>query len=209
MAKHVSHFGIPAIQVFCRLQSTNAFCSSTVHFTLDSTFFIMFRLPQANLEDSSTTVIGQKSRKRDRLKSLLKRKEPAQQTPSSQTSDLLVQDPITTDATAGDRQRTRTKYLDAVQRLEETVKAYEGQWGSFDFPELKGEPENFDDSLFREKINAVIEARKNDVNDHTAWAKYRYAVQCAFTAFSPFAKHFLSIAKDAQQVFVVPAFSHS
>jgi hypothetical protein len=164
----------------------------------------MSRPQPANLESS------QKSRKGDRFKSRFRRKEPAQQTPPSQTSPVpaggfLVHVPATTDANAGDRQRTITKYLAAINRLEETVKAYEG-WGAFDFPELTGEPENFDDSLFREKISAVIDARKNDIKDQTAWAKCMHAVQCAFTAFSPFAKNFLVIAKEAQQVIIVLAF---
>ena len=119
-----------------------------------------------------------------------------------------MQRPPPSDAKTGDRQRTRARYLDAAKLLEEAVKAYEGRWGSFDFPELKGEPKDFDDSLFREKINTVMDARKNEVNDQTAWAKCRHAVQCAFTAFSPFAKHFLTIAKECQAVFAIPCLSH-
>jgi hypothetical protein len=80
--------------------------------------------------------------------------------------------------------------LDATKLLGETIKAYEGQWGSFDFPELKDEPEDFNDSLFRGKISAIMDGRESDVNDKNAWAKCKHAVQCAFTAFSPFRKTF-------------------
>jgi hypothetical protein len=93
------------------------------------------------------------------------------------------------------------RYFDSVKLLGEAVKSNNDMWGSFDCPELEGEPKDFDDSLFREKINAVMDARKTLVSDRTAWAKCRHAVQCAFTAFSPFAKHFLTIAKDCQAVF--------
>jgi hypothetical protein len=156
---------------------------------------------------------GQNRRKLDRVKFFVKRKDQAQHPPSSemtsvQTPDITVLHHSPSNAKTGDRQRTRAKYLDATKLLRETVKAYEGQWGSFDFPELKGEPENFDDSLFREKINTVMEARQNDVNDQKAWAKCRHAVQCAFTAFSPFAKTFLTIAKEGQAVFATPCLSH-
>ena len=151
---------------------------------------------------------GQRLRKRDRIISLFKRREQTPQpspTPTTST-DSTVQCPPPSDAKTGDRQRTRARYLDAVKLLEEAVKAYQGRWGSFDFPELKGEPENFEDSLFREKINTVMDARKNDVSDQTVWAKCRDAVQCAFTAFSPFAKNFLTITKEGQAVFVIRVF---
>jgi hypothetical protein len=44
--------------------------------------------------------------------------------------------------------------------MEEAVKAGRPEWGSFDFPELKGEFENFNDSQFREKIASAMEARE-------------------------------------------------
>jgi hypothetical protein len=84
--------------------------------------------------------------------------------------------------------------------MEEAVKAGRPEWGSFDFPELKGEFENFNDSQFREKIASAMEARENKVNNRGAWSKCGHAVQCAFTAFSPFAKTFLTIAQQGQSV---------
>jgi hypothetical protein len=86
--------------------------------------------------------------------------------------------------------------------------AIEGRWGSFDFPELKSEPKDFDDSLFREKVNTVMDARKNEALDQTAWTKCRHAIQCAFTAFSPLAKHFLTITKEGQAVFATSYLSY-
>ena len=158
---------------------------------------------------------GRKPRKRNRISTLFKRQAQRQRTPSPhattavQTNDSLAQSPHPpSDAKTGDRQRTRTRYFDSAKLLEDAVKANEGKWGSFDFPELRGEPEDFDDSQFREKINTVIDARKNDINDQNAWAECRHAVQCAFTAFSPFAKNFLTIARNVQAVFVVPCLSH-
>jgi hypothetical protein len=150
---------------------------------------------------------GQKPRKRDRITSLFKRHVPAQKPPSNEStsSDLMMQRPPPGD---GDRERTRARYLNAVKLLEDAVKAYEGRWGSFDFPELKGEPKDFDDSLFRDKVNTVMDARKNEAMDQTAWTKCRRAIQYAFTAFSPFAKHFLNIVKEGQAVFAASCPSH-
>jgi len=44
--------------------------------------------------------------------------------------------------------------------LQEAIKSYEGYWGSFDFPELRGEPSDFNDSLFREKIAMVMDVER-------------------------------------------------
>ena len=154
---------------------------------------------------------NRKPRKPNRIITLFKRKDqrqeiPCPQTTSVQTSHSLEQSLPPSDAKTGDRQRTRTRYFDSAKLLGDVIKANREKWGSFDFPELKGEPEDFDDSQFREKINIVMDARKTDINDETAWAKCKHAVQCAFTAFSPFAKHFLTIAKDVQAVCTFLAF---
>ena len=148
---------------------------------------------------------GSKPRKRDRLISLFMQKKQTQPTSSSQSTSVHTDDSIerrhpSSDAKTGDRQRSRERYLAAAKLLEETLKTHEDKWGLFRFPQLNGEPEGFNDSLFREKINTVLEARRNDVKDQTAWAKCRDAVWCAFTAFSPFAKNFLTIVNQSQGV---------
>jgi hypothetical protein len=152
---------------------------------------------------------GPKQRKRNLVRALFKRKGQTQGTPSHQTTSAqtLVASPHPRGyVKTGDRQRTRTRYFDSAKLLEDAVKANQDNWGSFDFGELKGEPEEFDDSLFREKIKTVMDERTSGVNDQMAWAKCRHVVQCAFTAFSPFAKHFLTIAKEGENVFAILAF---
>lgn len=155
-----------------------------------------------------------KPEKSGRIVSLFKRKEPAQTkrqiTSSSHASsaDFGAQLPSFTSARAGDRQRTRKKYLDATKLLEASLKTYGEKWGLFDFPELNGEPETFEDSQFREKINAIMDAQKSKVNDQNAWAKCKHGLQCAYIAFSPFAKNFLTITKDVQVVFPLLAISY-
>jgi len=171
-----------------------------------SSSIIMSREPQTNLGNSSAMHSALKPRKGDRFKAFFKRKDQPLTTPSSQATSAQTSGlPGPSDANTGDRQRTRAKYVHATKFLGETIKSYEGQWGSFDFPELSGEPDDFDDSLFREKINAVMDAQESAVTDKHAWARCKHAVQCAFTAFSPFAKHFLIIAKEGQAVSMTPS----
>jgi hypothetical protein len=139
---------------------------------------------------------------------MFKKKERTSSPQSTSIPTDLTQHPPPINAETGDTERARRKYLDSVKLLEEAIKSNEDTWGSFNYPELKGEPKDLDDSLFREKINAVIDARKSAVNDRNALAKCKNTVQCAFTAFSPFARNFLTIAKDVQAVFAIPYFSH-
>jgi hypothetical protein len=72
--------------------------------------------------------------------------------------------------------------------------------GVFDFPEFQGEQESFDDSGFKDRIDTVLRARRDAVNDRTALGKCGHALQHAFTAFSPFAKNFLTITSQGQSV---------
>ena len=99
-----------------------------------------------------------------------------------------------------DSRNARKRYLDAVKLLDRAVKSHGTKWGSFDFPELKGEPLGFNDSQFREKIAIAMEARENQIENRNWWSRCMHVVECAFTALSPFAKHFLTIAKEGQAV---------
>ena len=151
---------------------------------------------------STETEIVQKVRKRDHISSWFKRKE-LRPFPSPTSSGRTT--PNTTPAhsdsdryTSDDKQRARSRYIEAVRLLEEAVKDHGGPGGTFD--ELSGEPRNYSDSLFRERINAALEAQRNRVEDQSVLQKCQHTIQCAFTAFSPFAKYFLNIAKDALSV---------
>jgi hypothetical protein len=72
-------------------------------------------------------------------------------------------------------------------------------WEFLDFPELEGEPNTFDQK-FLQKLNSLLESRKKDIKDETAWSKCRETIECIITALIPFSKHFLTIATTAQSV---------
>jgi hypothetical protein len=131
-----------------------------------------------------------------RLGSRLRRRETSSLTTNStasQTSQAVTND-------YNDRQRAQSRYNEAAIQLKEAIKIHKDRWGSFDFEELSGEVEGFDDSQFKNKINAILTSRETSIKDRSGWSKFTYAVECVFTAFSPFAKNFLMIAKDARSV---------
>jgi hypothetical protein len=99
-----------------------------------------------------------------------------------------------------DRQLAQVRYKEAANLLTVALSKSKGPWGSFHFEQLSGEPEGFDDLQFKNKINQVFMAREKSIKDRKGWAKFTYAVECVFAAFSPFAKNFLAVAKDAQSV---------
>src|SRR5277367_2233392 len=164
------------------------------------------------------------SRQRQRIKALFKRTSQSPRASSATPPTTATGPPTTEPQTArppspvpaassrsqatearttaevyGDKERTRERYKEASELLQDAVKRHQ-KWGAFDFPELTGEPEGFNDSQFKDKINAVLRSRKQAMEGLPGWRKCEHAVQCAFTAFSPFAKNFLTIAKEAQQV---------
>src|ERR1700737_1865004 len=148
---------------------------------------------------------GKTPRKRDPLKALLewKRKDKTSPTPpqipTAGTSTAAITSP-SIQGSCGNRRRATAQYLKAAKALEEVVNGCKSQWGSFDFPELRGEPINPTDSQFKLKIETVLEAQKSNFKDQSAWEKCKHTVQCVFSALSPFAKNFLTIAAQAQSV---------
>jgi|SRR5277367_5533333 len=142
---------------------------------------------------------NQKPRVRERITGLFKKprnSETSQSFPAQADAE-----PSASNVEAyGDRERTLERYREATKLLENTVKGRGKEWGVFDFPELKGEPESFDDSGFKDKIDTILQARRDAVKDRTALGMCGHALQRAFTAFSPFAKNFLTIASKAQSV---------
>jgi hypothetical protein len=100
----------------------------------------------------------------------------------------------------GGRDRALVRYKEAANMLKESIKAREGSWGSFDLPGLTGEPGDFDDAQFRKSINLALASKETAIKDRQSWSKCTHTVECIFIALSPFAKNFLTIAKNAQSV---------
>src|SRR5271170_2486587 len=107
---------------------------------------------------------NRKPRVRERITSLFKkpRNSEASQSPPSQPET----EPSASNVKAyGDQERTLERYREATKLLEDTVKGCSKEWGVFDFPELKGEPESFDDSDFKNKIDTVQRNSRDAVKE--------------------------------------------
>jgi hypothetical protein len=136
-------------------------------------------------------------RKFRRLASRSKRREATPPTTSPQGNQGL-QSSSAANNKYNDRQLAQNRYKQATSHLKEVIKKHKGPWDSFDFDnEFSRE---FDDSQFITKINEVLILREKSIKDRKGWAKFTYAVECVFTAFSPFAKNFLTVAANAQSV---------
>ena len=134
-----------------------------------------------------------------RLRSRLKGGEtPSPKTTATSSQDSQASQAINTDY--NDRQLALNRYRKAVDQLKEAIKIRKGPWDASDFEELNDEPEGFDDSQFKNKINAILISREMSIKDRKGWSKFTYAVECVFTALSPLAKNFLMATKGAQSV---------
>jgi hypothetical protein len=148
-----------------------------------------------------------KPQMRDRITGFFK-KLRGQEVSESATHRVHSEPPVPKAEVYGDRERTRERYKDAAKLLEEVVKGRGSEWGGFDFPELQGEPEGFDDVKFKDKLDTVLQTRKDGLKDRSALKKCGDLVQRMFTASAPFAKNFLSIARQAQSVPAHSMISH-
>jgi len=135
----------------------------------------------------------QKPGKQNRIPTLLKtRKKITQNTEqiSSPESHEESPPPFT-----DDYNRTRARYVEAAKLLQQAVKSGE-KWGEFDFPELNGEFEEFNDKAFGLQVDKTMEV----IKDKDGQYKCRNIVGRLFEICSPLAKHFLTIAINVQSV---------
>ena len=134
-----------------------------------------------------------------RLASKLKGRETLSPAPSPMSSqDNQASQAVNNDY--DDRQRALNRYKKAVDRLKEVIKIRKGPWASSDFEEISDEPEGFDDSRFKNKINTILISREKSIKDRKGWSKFTNAVECVFIALSPLAKNFLTATRGAQSV---------
>src|SRR5271169_835167 len=146
---------------------------------------------------SSTAGIqsGQKSRKT--FSSVFKRnKQRPPQPPPNTASQVNQESSVSGTPKSSDEQRTKARYLTSIKALEAAVKGCESQLGSFEFPELRGELEDFNTSQLKDMVNEMLEVRENRVNDRNILSKFKQAAESCFTTFTPFAINFLTIAKE-------------
>jgi hypothetical protein len=120
------------------------------------------------------------------------------QTSSSQSSS---QEPPVQSTESADTRKTRNRYNDAVRFLREAIEVHGGeQWKALPLPELEDKPEDWHDSQLREQIDEAMKAVS--IKDQGAWEKCRHIMQCIFTALSPLAKNFLTIASTGSNVYI-------
>lgn len=141
---------------------------------------------------------SKKPKKPNRISSLFKGKKPQ----LSQTTGPQIDQQMANSGNkvSEDRQRTVRRYMEAMKLFEDVVKKQKGRWKVFDFPELSGEPDGIHDTVFKDKLNLAMEAKRKAISDQTAWEKCKHTVHCCFAALSPFAKNFLIIARDGSSV---------
>jgi len=102
-------------------------------------------------------------------------------------------------ASYDDKERTRARYLKAASLLEDALKDGNDKRGGFEIPNFEGEFENTNPEEFRRKLEELCQLYSAKRNRN--WVeKCAHVLRRCFTAFAPFAKNFLAIAKEGAQV---------
>jgi hypothetical protein len=133
-----------------------------------------------------------------RLRSRLKGTETSPKTTTTSSQDSQASEAINNDY--NDRQLVLNRYRKAVERLKEAIKIRKCPWDASDFGEFNDEPDGFDDSQFKNKLNTILISREMSIKDRKGWSKFTYAVECVITAFSPLTKNLIMATKGAQSV---------
>ena len=92
-----------------------------------------------------------------------------------------------------DGQRTHVLYVEAAKLLQQAVKGRE-KWSIFEFREVDGQLEDFDDKDFKVKLDTAMEA----IRDEERRNKCLETVKSVFKICSSFAKNFLMITTNVQ-----------
>ena len=144
---------------------------------------------------------NQKPRKESRTYSLFrwKKREPASS--AQTTANQSAEGAPAKSTESADTQRTKNRYKDAVKLLQDAIKAHGGeQWGNLHISKLGDGINEFNDSQLRKQIDETLKVMNVSVEDQDALGKCRHIIQCMFTALSPLAKNFLTIASLASNV---------
>jgi hypothetical protein len=83
--------------------------------------------------------------------------------------------------------------------LKASLSGARNEWGSFEFPEIDAIPEH-EVSKLQAGIKKLLNDRKEATENPTKWETCKGIAENVFIAMSPFAKHFLTVAKEAQSV---------
>lgn len=107
----------------------------------------------------------------------------------------------------GDKERTKRRYEEAAKRLMNSLSLCQGDWQPFEIPKFNDIPDNALPQI-QEAIENMISVRENSMENLDFWSKKKRTVKRVFSAISPFAKHFLQVAKEGSSViFLCPYFS--
>jgi hypothetical protein len=105
---------------------------------------------------------------------------------------------------SGDREKTEKRYCEAVELLQSSVKVPQKNWEAFEIPEFK----NLADVIhpipqLQEDIKKTLDARASSFNDPRFWSTSKRVAERIFTAITPFAINFLSVANEGSAVWSV------
>lgn len=100
----------------------------------------------------------------------------------------------------GDRERAKQRYAIAVEELLKAVQLRPPGWETFELPPLNDV--SVDDPIphMRLEIDKLLASKMNSNNNQSIWSKTKNLVEKVVTALSPFAKHFLLVAREAAKV---------
>jgi len=99
-----------------------------------------------------------------------------------------------------DTDRSKERYRKACDDLEEMLETYRQHWDTSELPNLDNLPENEDISMLQKEIANYFAARERSQQNKSAWSTIKGIIEKGYTALSPFAKTFLSVAGQADAV---------
>jgi hypothetical protein len=105
-----------------------------------------------------------------------------------------------------DRQNTKTRYEQPYDALRKAIAKDKSLSAAFD--DLSVDPEGIDDLLFINKLHRALESQNSKVKDRSAWGTCKSTVKYLVHILKPFAKNFLTIAREGSSVLLLLSLSY-
>jgi hypothetical protein len=104
--------------------------------------------------------------------------------------------------TSGDRNRTERRYREAVKDLEDSLKSCQKSWRLIETSTLNAQVSSKNSlPALQASLESILETHSNPESNLSSVSKCNKAIKEIFKKISPFAKNFLQIAREGQQVF--------
>lgn len=99
-----------------------------------------------------------------------------------------------------DRQQSMDRYAHAETTLRKALQRGQNRWKSVEIPSFGMNEERLDEMQLLDRVNTILDTQRSAGVAKSYWEQCKRVIQSIFTATSPFATTFLTMARNGSSV---------